>query len=126
MISEDLGNGLLSSLLLGAGPTWLSLHTAEPEPGTDLHELPLANNYGRQLLTGDWSTPAGMTSTTTDAVIFPTAGGSWGTITWAGICDAETGGALLMWGELLTPRTIDTGETIQFSAGQLSVEVESA
>lgn len=122
MLTEDFANTLLGYVLGPAGANWVSLHTAAPTTG-DHHELPVANNYGRQPLTGIWSTPTAAASETTAALVFPTAAADWGVVTHVGVNDAETGGTLLMWGPLTAPKTINTGETIQFSAGQISVTV---
>lgn len=124
MLATPFGNSLLTYILRGSYATFLSLHTAAPEADdSNDHEVPAANNYSRQPLSGNWTVPAAMSSQQSVLVVFPTAGGSWGTITHVGIMDAETGGSLMMFGELASPKTISTGETIQFSIGNLSVEV---
>lgn len=54
-------------------------------------------------------------------VTFPTATGSWGTITYMGIFDAQTNGNLLFWGSLTTPKTVGTGDVVKFLASDLSI-----
>jgi hypothetical protein len=55
------------------------------------------------------------------SIQFPTATGNWGTVTHWGIFDAETGGNLLAWGALTTPRAIVSGDTPRFNASAFSV-----
>ncbi|MGC4075463.1 MAG: hypothetical protein QM702_00195 [Rubrivivax sp.] len=71
----------------------------------------LANMSGTQ---GAGSTAAsnsssGQTSNNV-SIAFPAPTGSWGTVTHAGWFDASTGGNLLFWSALTTPRTIASGQ----------------
>lgn len=54
-------------------------------------------------------------------ITFPTATASWGTVTHWGVYDAATGGNLLYWGELTTPRTINSGDTPRFNTGDFTI-----
>lgn len=53
------------------------------------------------------------------AISFPTASGTWGTITYVGIFDASTVGNLLAYAPLLASVTITSGEQLSFAAGAL-------
>ena len=66
------------------------------------------------------ATPGGTTSNSA-VVSWTAAGGNYGTVTHIGIFDASTGGNLLWQGGLTTPKTVNDGDTIQFSAGNLTL-----
>lgn len=55
------------------------------------------------------------------AVTFPTATGSWGTITHFEIWDASTSGNRLYWGALTTSKTPTSGDIVSFPIGDLDV-----
>lgn len=62
------------------------------------------------------------TFTNAAAIEFAAAsGGNWGSIGWAGIFDADTGGNLLAWSPLSTARTINDGDVLRIPAGSLSI-----
>lgn len=85
-------------------------------------------SYARQGITqanAQWNAPSNssgaQTITTVNAVTFPTASASWGTVTHVGIYDASTSGNLLMVIDLNSSRTIASGDTFTIPAGQLSI-----
>jgi hypothetical protein len=49
------------------------------------------------------------------------SGGNWGSIGWAGIFDASTGGNLLAWAPLTTARTINDGDVFRIPATSLTI-----
>ena len=61
----------------------------------------------------------------TNDITFPTATANWGIVSGVIICDAATpsGGNLLMWGELTTSKTVDSGDTFKFNAGDLDITI---
>lgn len=54
-------------------------------------------------------------------ITFPTATASWGTVTHIGIFDAPTGGNLLFHAPLSASRTVDAGDVLEITAGQLKI-----
>jgi hypothetical protein len=54
------------------------------------------------------------------AITFPTATGSWGTVTYFGIYDASTAGNLVGYGALTSSQTISSGAP-SFAVGALTV-----
>jgi hypothetical protein len=54
-------------------------------------------------------------------VTFPVATANWGTITHVAILDAQSGGNVLFWGAVTTAKTIETGDTFQVAAGNLTI-----
>ena len=49
------------------------------------------------------------------------SGGNWGTIGWAAIFDASTGGNMLAWAALTASRTINDGDVFRIPAGSLDI-----
>lgn len=104
---------------------WVGLFTATPSDtggGTEVS----GGSYARVAVvrTGaGWNTAAGTLalSDNTGAITFPTATGSWGTVTQFGIFDAATTGNLLYWGDLTASKTVGNGDTASFAAGALDV-----
>ena len=62
------------------------------------------------------------TATNAAAIEFAAASGAdWGTIGWAAIFDASTGGNMLAWAPLTTSRTINDGDVFRIPASSLTV-----
>ena len=62
------------------------------------------------------------TATNSAAIEFDAAsGGNWGSIGWAAIFDASTGGNMIAWAALSTARTINDGDVLRIPAGDLDV-----
>ena len=59
----------------------------------------------------------------TEELLFPLAAANWDTIVGAAIRDASTGGNLLYFGELEAPRTVNTGDRLRFSEGDLRLGI---
>lgn len=121
-VGVTLANSVLDFTLRSNFDLFLSLHTAEPEVGAspDAHEV-TGTGYAREaLIDADWAPAAGGETATVNQISFPAAGGSWGTVTHVGLWDALTGGNLLWWGEMVTPKVVGSGDTIAFPVGNLS------
>jgi hypothetical protein len=58
------------------------------------------------------------------AITFPTASANWGTVTAFGVFDASTGGNLLYFGNLSATRTVTSGDTARFAAGDFTITFE--
>ena len=94
-------------------------------PGTEVS----GNGYARQSAAFTVSGTSPTTATSSAAIEFPEATGSWGTVTYAGVFDALTGGNMLAWAELTDPadfvtplpKAISTGDILRISAGNLKV-----
>lgn len=98
--------------------------------GTGITE-PSSNGYSRFSVantTAQWTTAAvsggGWQASNTNAVAFPTATGSWGTVSDFFIMDGTNLVAFgkIQVGGVNTPQTIANGNTISFGAGQLVVQ----
>lgn len=59
------------------------------------------------------------------AVNFTTPTAGWGTVTHFGVYDASTAGNLLFYAALTTSKTINSGDTVSFAAGALSLQIDN-
>jgi hypothetical protein len=109
----------------------IALLTAAPNDastGATITEVANSNGYARQTLNpldANWSA-ASSTDGLTDnvsAITFPTATGSWGTITHVAILDSATHGAgnVLFYGTLAVSKTVSSGDVFKFNAGDLDI-----
>lgn len=99
---------------------YVGLFTAAPGEGGGGTEIS-GNGYNRKIVA---LTTTGNLSTNGAAVEFDTATGTWGTVTYAGIFDAVTGGNLLAYGELTSAKTIASGDVFRIPAGDLDITLE--
>lgn len=80
--------------------------------------------YQRKAMNNDgtlWSAPASGESSNAVAVQFAEPAGDWGTVTHFAIYDANSGGNLLRWGPITTPRTIGAGFIPFFPVGAMRI-----
>jgi hypothetical protein len=66
-------------------------------------------------------TVSGDTATNNAAIEWPTATGSWGTITHVAVFDADTSGNMLVYASLAASKTISTGDVLRIPSGDLDV-----
>jgi len=100
---------------------YVGLFTAAPTDTTSGTEVS-GGSYARQVLS---VTTASSGVVTSDAdVSFPQATGNWGTIVALGIHDALSSGNLLMYTDLTTSKTIETGDILKVSSGSLTVTLD--
>ncbi len=136
---NKLIDALLRAQAIGTPATWyIALFTAAPTDSTGGTEVSggsyarvavtasLANFAGTQSA-GSTTASTGTSGTTSNnaAITFPTASGSWGTVTHWGIADASTAGNLWIYAAVTTPPTITSGMTPSFAAGALTVQVDN-
>lgn len=99
---------------------YVALSTADPgEDGSALAE-PSGNNYAR-VLCNSWTAASGGATSNSGAVTFAAASGSWGTITYVCIFDASSSGNMLASGALSVSKSVTSGDTLQFAAGDIDV-----
>jgi len=104
---------------------YVGLSTADPtDDGTGLAE-PSGNGYARVTTAAvDWNASSGGAIDNANAVTFPQASGSWGTVSHFALFDASSGGNMLAHGSLGTPQAIVAGNTPSFAAGALDVSLD--
>jgi len=99
---------------------FVALYTAAPSDsggGTQVS----TGGYARQSVTfGAASSPGGTTSNT-NTVSFTATGANYGTVTHIGIFDALTGGNLLWHGAMTASKTVNDGDTLEFSIGNIDL-----
>jgi len=121
--SNYLENAFINAALRATNFTapstvYVSLYTSNPnddDSGTEVS----GGSYARTAVTFD-APSNGVTQNSAD-VTFPTATGSWGTVTHVAIHDALTSGNLLFHTPLDTSKTIDSGDIFKITAGNLTV-----
>ena len=71
------------------------------------------------------SSGTGGTAGNAASVNFPTPSAGWGLVTHIGLSDASTAGNLLVCTALTTSKTINSGDTVSFAAGALTVQIDN-
>lgn len=92
------------------------------EAGTLTDEVSTSGTaYARKSIS--FSAAVAGTAASSGTVLFDTATASWGTITHVAIMDGSTRGAgnVLFWGAVTTAKSIDTGDSFQVTAGNLTI-----
>lgn len=122
-MSNYLENALVNATLRNTSYTspttvYVGLFTTDPtDAGTGTEVA--GGSYARTAVT--FGAPSNGVSSNSADVTFPTATGSWGTITHIGIHDASTTGNLLYHTPLDTSKTIASGDIFRISSGNLTV-----
>jgi hypothetical protein len=95
---------------------YVAVFTVAPGVGGGGTEVGIGG-YARQ--TATFSAPSsGVSSNTTD-VLFPVATLNWGTIVAFALFDASSGGNMLYFGNLSSPRSVLANDQVRFPTGQL-------
>jgi hypothetical protein len=125
-MSNYLENALINATLRNTSYTspatvYVGLYTTDPGEGNTGTEVS-GGSYARTAVT--FGAPSNGVSTNSGSVTFPTATGTWGTITHIGILDASTSGNLLYYTPLDASKSIASGDVFTISTGNLSVTLE--
>ena len=110
---------------------YVGLHTSadtDASAGTEVS----GSGYARQSASFSVSGTNPTEATTSAAIEFPAATASWGTVSYAAVYDASSGGNRLAWAQLTDPsdfstalpKTIETGDVFRISAGNLKVRLD--
>lgn len=102
---------------------FVSLYTVAPTDSTGGIEVS-GGSYARTASSFTVSGTAPTTASNTAAIEFAECTASWGTVVAAGIMDASTGGNLIAYSSLTTPKAIDTGDVLRFNAGALDITLD--
>jgi hypothetical protein len=104
---------------------YVGLSTADPkDDGSGLAE-PSGGSYARVQTAGaDWAAASGGANSNANAITFPQATGSWGTVTHFALFDAATNGNMLGHGQLAVSKTVGSGDTARFAAGELDITLD--
>ena len=126
--SDYLENELLDHVFSAAtftapGTLYISAYTSDPaddDSGTECS----GGSYARVSVTNnatEFPAASGGTKANANAITFPEATASWGTVTHIGIHDASSSGNLLMHGALSSSKAIGSGDTLSIAAGDLDI-----
>ena len=130
--SDDLEDKLLDHVFGGSDYTrlatvYVGLWTSalnDASHGTTPGEVS-GVSYARVAVTNNptnWPAASGGAKANGTAITFPTAGGSWGTVTYFAILSSSSGaGDILGWGQLTASKAIGNGDTASFAIGDLDI-----
>ena len=126
-LTNSFETSVLTWLLTAISPSpvrptawYLGLFTAAPGEAGGGTELS-GSGYARQSIT---FTVSGNNASNNAAIEFPTASGSWGTITHVAVFDASTSGNMIAYASLTASKTIDTGDVLRVPAGDLDITLD--
>lgn len=125
--SDYLEDALLDHVLGGTTFTqpatlYVGLYTANTGLETNSPSAEVSGgSYARQSITFDAASGGSADSAAT--VTFPAATANWGTITHVAVTDASSAGNVLFYGAVTSSKTIETGDTFQISAGNLTISL---
>lgn len=125
---SDYAEKLLLDWLMTTGsatrPTswYVALYTAAPSDSGGGTEVS-GNGYSRQSVTLAAASSPGGTTSNTGAVSFTASGGNWGTVSHIGIFDASTSGNLLWHGAMTASKSVNDGDTLEFSIGNIDLTI---
>lgn len=118
-LENAIGNHILRNIAYTSPTTvYCALYTVAPSDAGGGTEVS-GGGYARQAVT--FGAPSNGVFTNSADVVFPIATANWGTIVAFALFDAATGGNMLIYGNLSSPKTINSGDQFRFPAGQLSV-----
>ena len=118
--TEILDHVFAGNAYTAPGTIYVGLFAAAPGEAGGGTEVS-GGSYARQA--GTFSV-TGNTATTTGAIEWPTATGTWGTITHIGIFDASTGGNMMAYASLTASKTIASGDVFRIPAGDIDITLD--
>jgi hypothetical protein len=123
--TNTLETRVLQWALTNGSPTrptawWVGLFTAAPGEAGGGTEVS-GSGYTREAVT---FTVSGNLATNDAAIEWPTATGTWGTITHIAVFDAETSGNMLVYATLTSSKTIASGDVLRIPSGDLDVTLD--
>jgi hypothetical protein len=123
--TNTLETRVLQWALTNGSPTrptawWVGLFTAAPGEAGGGTEVS-GNAYTREAVT---FTVSGNLATNDAAIEWPTATGTWGTITHIAVFDAETSGNMLVYATLNSSKTIAVGDVLRIPSGDLDITLD--
>lgn len=105
---------------------YVGLSTTTPAVGGTNITEPSGSAYARVAVTNNvtnFPNAAAGAKSNGAAIAFPTATGSWGTVTYFVIYDAASAGNVLAYGALNTAQTVANGDTLSFAVSAMSLSM---
>jgi hypothetical protein len=129
--SDYLENKLLDHVLGNTAYTapstvYVALFTANPSDSGGGTEV-TGGSYARVSVTNNttnWPNASSGSKSNGTAITFPTATANWGTVVASGVLDASTAGNFLWWADLTASKTVNSGDTLVFNAGELDFTLD--
>jgi hypothetical protein len=104
---------------------YLALYISDPTDA-DIGTEVAGGGYVRQIIS--FSAPAQVEGAgqiaNDNQIVFPTATANWSTISHWGVRDASTGGNLLTYAPVPTPKLIEQGDEAKFNAGAITISLD--
>lgn len=125
--TDTLENNVLTwAFTNAAAPTrptawWVALFTTAPSDAGGGTEVTGGSYARQQVTTFSVSGTNPTTATTTVNLEWPTATGSWGTITHVAIMSASSGGTMYAYATLSASKTIASGDVFRIPSGDLDI-----
>ena len=116
--TEILDHVFAGAAYTAPGTLYIGLFTAISDGEAGSVTEVSGDAYARQTMA---FTTSGATTSNNATVEFPTATGSWGTITHVGIFDASTSGNLMVYATLTASKAITTGDVFRVPSGDLDI-----
>ena len=121
MSLTNYGENRILDLLRGAGTYYIGLFTASPSENGSGTEIS-SGGYARQKVT--FGAASGGSMTNSEAIEFPTATADWGTATAWALFDAKTGGNMVWYGNINSPKILYSGDIYRVNAGNLTLTMD--
>jgi hypothetical protein len=118
--TELLDHVFTNSAYTAPSTLYLALFTGAPGEAGGGTEVS-GSGYLRQTAA---FTVSGNTATNSASIEFPTATGSYGTVTHVGVFDASSSGNLLCYAALSASKAIESGDVFRVPAGDLDVTLD--
>lgn len=99
---------------------YVALYTAAPSDSGGGTEVS-TGGYSRKSVTFSAASTPGGTTSNSNTVTFTASGANYGTVSHIGIFDASTGGNLLWHGAMSASKTVNDGDTLEFSIGNINL-----
>ena len=104
---------------------YVGLSTADPLDDASGLAEPSGGSYARVATAGaTWDAAAAGATANAQAITFPQATASWGTVTHFALFDAASGGNMLAHGTLTASKAIGNGYTAAFAIGDLDLTLD--
>lgn len=101
---------------------WMALYlTAPAKDGTGTEVS--GTGYLRIKSTGWTAASSGYIYNST-TILFPTAGGAWGTVEYFAVWSSSSAGNIMAFSSLTASKTVASGDAVQFSTGQAVIRIK--
>lgn len=118
--NELLDHAFRNSSYTPPASVYVGLYTVAPTDAGGGTEV-TGGAYAR--VTATFTAASGGAISNSSNLTFTTATASWGKILAAGVFDAATSGNMLGWALLTASKTISSGDTAQFNAGDVDISL---